>query len=211
MAEQSTIIKETRYNQLVLLLDKTLAHSRKSFNMEQAIQECYGHDIQMFDVHASSSEEEDEENVLVSAIHAMMDWVNDKVQKEMLEFFEQEGVEQKLNRIETIIAKLDANDQQQLQAEEDDRQNALLALEAVRLPKNVSPTDVMRYHAYQEKMKHLVALQNQVATEEMTLQKLLERKQKLESILEDGDENLHRVKQTLETSAAAMNDSDMQE
>jgi Nnf1 len=192
----------TRYRQLLLLLDKTLSHSRKAFDIEEAIQECYGNDSKMFEADDSSSSEE---NVLVSAIHAMIDVVHEKAKKETLEFLDKEGIEQKLTKIETIIAKLDSSDQETKRSEEADRQTTLAALNAARLPKGVLPSDMMRYEAYHERKKHLAALQDELAKEENATKELLDRKRKLKSIIEDGDHNLQRVKQTMEESAAALN------
>jgi hypothetical protein len=190
----------TRYSQLLLLLDKTLSHSRKAFDIEEAIQECYGNDAEMFEVGSTSSEE----NVLVTAISAMIDLVNEKAERETLEFLDKEGIEQKLAKIEAIVARLDSSDQERKREDVEDRQTALAALDAARLPKGVLPADMMRYESYQERKKHLAALQDELEKEESKTKELLDRKRKLESIVKDGDQNLQRLKQTMEESAAAL-------
>ena len=96
----------TRYNHLVKVIDKALLESRKGFDTEEAIKECYGDDASMF--HDGSSHEADNNsvNVLASAIDAMVDRVNEKVKKEMLEFLERERVPERLAKVEAIINQL---------------------------------------------------------------------------------------------------------
>ena len=200
--QQQQQAPETRYNQLLRILDASLSKSREAFNVEEAIKECYGDDASMFEVESSS-----EENFLASAINAVIGTVNETTKKEMLEYLEKEGIEQKLNKIEDIIAKLDRTDAGMKQQDADDRQAAQEALEAAMLPKGVSPSDVMRYHANHLLKEQLASLEKRLAEEEEATKEVQERKRKLESSVRDGDQKLQKVKQTMEKSAAIANDA----
>ncbi|CAB9517608.1 expressed unknown protein [Seminavis robusta] len=195
----TTTEEESRYNQLILLVDKALTHSRKDFDIDEAIKECYGEDASMFETKDSS-----EENFLVSAINAMIDDVNKKVKKGFLDYLEKEEMKQKLDKLEAIIAKLDQEDEQMKQADEQDRRTAQAALDATRLPKGVTPDGLMRYHIYNKKKEDLALMEKKLAEEEAAIEKLSGQIRNFESIEREGKENMEQLKQTLQREEQAV-------
>jgi len=175
--------------------------SRKQFNTEEAIQECYGEDASMF---AGGEGGEDGNNVLASAIDAMVDRINDKVKNKMVAFLEQEQVAEQLNRVEAIVKTLDDEDEEQKQMEAEDRQSAREALEVVKLPKNISPEDVIRYESYKLMEKERDALLDEIAKVEQATKRLNERIEDHETSVNQGVTSLQEVEAKLQESASLL-------
>jgi hypothetical protein len=208
----------TRYECLLTLIDKALGQSRKSFDTAQAVEDCYGEDASMFEpATASRGESKDENdttnsrrkseigssnvNLLISVIDNMVDRVNERVKEEMVQWLQDHKVGDKLTLIEMIVARLDEEDAEAAQAELDDRHSARLALEAVKLPKGVTPSDILRYHAFQVMEKERDALIHELNKVDVEIQALELQKSKTSSKVEDQIQQMERVDKELERVA----------
>jgi hypothetical protein len=209
----------TRYECLLTLIDKALGQSRKSFDTAQAVEDCYGEDATMFEpsaAAASRGESKDENdttnsrrkseigsnvNLLISVVDNMVDRVNERVKEEMVQWLQDNGVGDRLALIETIVARLDEEDAKAAQAELDDRHSARLALEAVKLPKGVTPSDILRYHAFQVMEKERDSLIDELNKVDLEIQALELRKSETSSKVEDQIQQMERVDKELERVA----------
>lgn len=191
-----------RYNRLVECLEHSLAASKRQFDTEEAIREVYGEDAKLFDDGSSENN-----NFLASAIDAMVDQVNNRVMKEMLEFFEKEKMKEHLDKIESIEIELDKEDEDAKRREAEDRQSARDALEAVRLPPDVTPEDVIRYQSYQLMLKEKQSLLEALAKVESDTKELDDRILLCGGEVEKGEKSLQKVAQDLKETAAMLKDS----
>lgn len=189
-----------RYNQLLNAIDKALSESRNAFSTGDAIEECYGEDASMFQDGGDGTKPHTN-NVLASAIDAMVDRVEEKLRGEILEFLERERVQERLARVESIIDELDKSDQEQKQADADDRQSVRDALNNVLLPKDVFPAGIIRYQAYKLMEKELHSLKVEIANVENETQHIDDRIRKHEGQVDQGNQSIRDLRQNLQTSA----------
>ena len=206
--------REARYQCLLKLIDKALSQSRQSFDVSKAVQECYGEDASIFeDVAVAAQEGKDDggaengghgnSNLLTNAIENMIDTVNDRVKEEIEQFLREHNVCENLTLVDSIIAQLDQQDAEQAQAEKEDRESALRAFEAVKLPKGVSPEDVLSYHKFELRRKERDALVDELAKVEAEIKKLEEQQAATESRTKESMLQMGKVEHELERSADA--------
>jgi len=169
--------------------------SRRKFNTEDAIKECHGDDASMFDDDAGGGQ-----SVLATAIDAMVDQVNDTVKSNIVTYLEQEGIQEKVENIEAIINRLDANDEKQRQADAEDRQSARDALASVRLPKDVLPSELIRYRSYKLMEKERDALLEEIAKVEEETNGLNERIASNEDVVNRGVQSMRAMEQQIQQS-----------
>ena len=190
-------VSSVRYGKLLKVLNTALLESRRKFNTEEAIKECYGDDASMFD---DSGDGSGGQSVLASAIDAMVDQVNEKVRNSIVGYLEQEGIEKKLASVETIINRLDANDDEQKQADAADRQSARDALASVRLPKDVLPAELMRYQSYKLMENERNALLEEIAKVEEETKVVNERIASHEDVVNQGVRSMQAMGQQIQQS-----------
>ena len=190
-------VSSVRYGKLLKVLNTALLESRRKFNTEEAIKECYGDDASMFD---DSGDGSGGQSVLASAIDAMVDQVNEKVRNGIVGYLEQEGIEKKLASVETIINRLDANDDEQKQADAADRQSARDALASVRLPKDVLPAELMRYQSYKLMENERNALLEEIAKVEEETKVVNERIASHEDVVNQGVRSMQAMGQQIQQS-----------
>ena len=188
-------LSSVRYDKLLKVLNTALVESRRKFNTEDAIKECYGDDASMFDDDAGGGQ-----SVLATAIDAMVDQVNDTVKRNIVTYLEQEGIQEKLANIEAIINRLDANDEKQRQADAEDRQSARDALASVRLPKDVLPSELIRYQSYKLMEKERDALLEEIAKVEEETNGLNERIASNEDVVNRGVQSMRAMEQQIQQS-----------
>ena len=188
-------VSSVRYEKLLKVLNTALVESRRKFNTEEAIEECYGDDASMFDDGAGGGQ-----SVLATAIDAMVDQVNENVKSNIVAYLEQEEIQEKLASVEAIINRLDANDEAQRQADEEDRQSARNALASVRLPKDVLPSDLIRYQSYKLMEKEREALLEEIAKVEEETKGLNERIAGHEDVVSRGVQSMQATEQQIQQS-----------
>lgn len=188
-------VSSVRYEKLLKVLNTALVESRRKFNTEEAIEECYGDDASMFDDDAGGGQ-----SVLATAIDAMVDQVNENVKSNIVAYLEQEEIQEKLASVEAIINRLDANDEAQRQADEEDRQSARNALASVRLPKDVLPNDLIRYRSYKLMEKEREALLEEIAKVEEETKGLNERIAGHEDVVSRGVQSMQATEQQIQQS-----------
>lgn len=188
-------VSSVRYEKLLKVLNTALVESRRKFNTEEAIEECYGDDASMFDDGAGGGQ-----SVLATAIDAMVDQVNENVKSNIVAYLEQEEIQEKLASVEAIINRLDANDEAQRQADEEDRQSARSALASVRLPKDVLPSDLIRYQSYKLMEKEREALLEEIAKVEEETKGLNERIAGHEDVVSRGVQSMQATEQQIQQS-----------
>ena len=203
--------RETRYECLLKLLDKALSQSKVSFDAEKAVQDCYGEDASIFEDVPSSAEETKDDNgnpngkkksnLLIDVIENMIDTVNERVKEEIEQFLKDNKVCENLTLVDSIIAQLDEQDAEQAEAEINDRESALRALDAVKLPKDVSPDDIVSYHKFEVRRKERDALAEELAKVEAEVKQLEEQQAHATSRAKDSVQQLGKVEQELERSA----------
>jgi len=188
-------LSSVRYDKLLKVLNTALMESRRKFNTEDAIKECHGDDASMFDDDAGGGQ-----SVLATAIDAMVDQVNDTVKSNIVTYLEQEGIQEKVENIEAIINRLDANDEKQRQADAEDRQSARDALASVRLPKDVLPSELIRYRSYKLMEKERDALLEEIAKVEEETNGLNERIASNEDVVNRGVQSMRAMEQQIQQS-----------
>jgi len=188
----ATASRLVRYSKLLKATQKTLDEGKRTFDVEKAIKDCYGEDADMF-----------REDELAHAIDAMIDEANGKIKKRMHQTYDEQRVEETLERVETIIHRLDAEDARRGEAEEQDRDTAKAALEDVRLPADVTPRDVMKYHAYRRMQQERDVLLAELEALEDETKQLEEQTRSSAQRMQQTAEAMQEVGKELETTANA--------
>jgi hypothetical protein len=162
----SSAADSERYQALLQVMDKALVESKRKFDTNKAIKDCYGEDASIFGG----------EEMLAKVVDGMVDRVNYKAKDDMQVTLEKENVKQTLIVAEQLMAKFQKIEQDAKVADEKDRQSALDALNHCKLPEGVSPQDVVSYRAYQimqQEKETLVAELAKVQGETKEMEELL--------------------------------------
>mmetsp|Transcript_22981 Transcript_22981/g.65124 ORF Transcript_22981/g.65124 Transcript_22981/m.65124 type:complete len:211 (-) Transcript_22981:113-745(-) len=188
-AENNKKQHHIRYDTLLKLTQKTLSESKNAFDIPHAIETCYGEDADVFG-----------EDMLVRVIESMIDEANGKIDDHMRQKFAECDVRNKLAQFEDIVHALVQEDEAKEQAEENDRDSAKTALQDVRLPKDVTPQDVMKYYAYQAMKEERDALV-------IELRKLEEFNADVQAQTEAKQEAIARATETIAASGKELESS----
>jgi hypothetical protein len=191
-----------RYQRLLEVMDKAMTFSKSQFDVGKAVKECYGDDASIFaqsDSNNGSSGSGD--NMLQAVLDNLLSSVQDQVAEEMRQHFKELNVAEKLLKLEKIIQKLEQEDVQRRQAEDDDKQSARQALEQVRLPKGLSPTDIVNYQAFQTMKKEKDAMVEEIAIVEREIEQLNADKEKRSLQMEERMSVMKEAGRELEKSA----------
>jgi hypothetical protein len=188
--EATTAQSSVRYECFLTLLNKALSESRKSFDTAKAVKDCYGEDASMFD-----------DNMLVTVIDGMIDKVNDRVKEEMLQILQEKNVRVTLQNLEGILAQLDEAEKAVKQAEQEDQQSARDALETVRLPKDVTPQNVLSYHAFEVMQKERDDLIEELEKVQAETKELEQQQANAKAVVQERVQKIETVAKELERSA----------
>jgi hypothetical protein len=205
MAESSSsspASQSIRYQRLLEVMDKAMNFSKSQFDVDKAVKECYGDDASIFaqsDSNNGSSGSGD--NMLQAVLDDLLSSVQDQVAEEMRQHFRELNVADKLLKLEKIIQKLEQEDIQQKQAEDDDKQSARQALEQVRLPKGLTPTDIVNFQAFQTMKKEKDAMLEEIATVEREIEQLNADKEERSRQMEERMSVMKEAGRELEKSA----------
>lgn len=153
-----------RYERLLQVIAKALKQSRSQFDINKAIQECYGEDANIF--------QGDNGSVLQALLESVLDKTNETVQEDMLVAMRENMVESKLLRLEKIIKQLEAQANQKQQAEENDKATAKQALDEAKLPDGLQPSDIITYRAYQKMLEEKEAMMREIEQVERQVEQL---------------------------------------
>lgn len=171
-----------RYQKLQSVIDKALSEARKSFDTSQAIDECYGDDAAIFG-----------KSTLTTLLDSLVDRINTDAKEESLKYMQEQGVEEKLKHVESIIATLENLQQRKEQAEAKDVQAATDALTKAKLPKNMSPDDIVSHQAFLIMEKERNALQEEIAAIQAETKLMEEQINKAQANIQQG---LSKVEET---------------
>jgi hypothetical protein len=203
MAESSLPASQSiRYQRLLEVMDKAMTFSKSQFDVDKAVKECYGDDASIFaqsDSNNGSSGSGD--NMLQAVLDDLLSSVQDQVAEEMRQHFKELNVAEKLLKLEKIIQKFEQEDIKQRQAEDDDKQSARQALEQVRLPKGLTPTDIVNFQAFQAMKKEKEAMLEEIATVELEIEQLNADKEERSRQMEERMSVMKEAGRELEKSA----------
>lgn len=181
-----------RYQKLLQVIDKALQESRKSFDTEAAIQECYGDDASIFGA-----------ATLAQLLDSLVDRVNDKAKQDIVDTMEKEQVESKLLHVERIMKKLEKMRDDKQAAESMDIQSASNALEKARLPEGIRPADIVSHRAYTIMKKERDGLAEEIASIEEETKLMREQIAQAESKVKQGLQNVEETGDKLGRTADA--------
>lgn len=181
-----------RYDCLLNLIDKALTKSRQAINTSAAVKECYGDDASMLGEDA---------NMLGGVVDSMLDKVTESVKESMNDYLGKENIRDRLEDVEKVVVRLEEEVLQQTEAEQLDSETARKALEMVKLPQNVMPNDVMRFHAYEVMQQEKAALQEQLEQVERETRELEEQQEEVKTQVEKQIQQIGKVTKELERSA----------
>ena len=189
MATTTTYEEKSRYDRLMKLVDMGFQKSRQGLDTASLVEESYGQD-------AYGSTE-----LLYGVVNSMLDKVDETAKRELKEFLDQQGIPNRLERVEAIVNKLVQQELAVAQDEKEDAESSQEMLGQALLPPGISLEDVLLYNAYQSQME-------QKKTLEETLQSVKEENQALEqeiaatqTTIGDHVQELQKVARTLEKSA----------
>jgi preprotein translocase subunit SecD len=202
MTEPSSPASQSiRYQRLLEVMDKVMTFSKSQFDVDKAVKECYGDDASIFAQSDSNNGSSGSDNMLQAVLDDLLSSAQDQVAEEMRKQLKELNVEDKLLKLEKIIQQLEQEEIQQRQAEDDDKQSARQALEQVRLPKGLSPTDIVNYQAFQTMKKEKDAMLEEIATVEREIEQLNAKKEERSRQMEERMSVMKTAGRELEKSA----------
>ena len=173
-----------RYDHLIRIIEKGLQESSKCIDAKQAVLECYGDDISMF-------EGGDGIDMLSNLIKDILEKINDTfLQSELPLILREQKVQQQLDILDRVIQEFDAKQKAIHDKEHQDIQSAREAVESVQfIPHGIDISQVKTYHTYQKKT-HM--------RDDLLLQ--IERAQKeRETLLHDIDQEKNKIQGFVES------------
>eukprot|EP00980_Cylindrotheca_fusiformis_P001959 scaffold443_cov125-Cylindrotheca_fusiformis.AAC.8 len=180
-----------RYELLTRLIDMSLKKSRKALNVEQLVQETYGEDASVYGGN----------DMLHGIVHNMLDKMDETTKKQMDDYLKEQLVQERLERIEHVIAQIEDEEQRQQEEEEKDYESAHQALDQTLLPPTVSLEDVLVYAAYQKQLEQKENMTNALHKLEEEIQELEEEHKHTQQQVLENAKTLQDVAKTLEQSA----------
>ena len=159
----------SRYCNLLRLIEKTLANSKSTIDLETTIKECYGDDVSIF------GDDDGSNAVLQNLLSSMLDRVNYSVLNEMKEqVLEENNVGPKLQKLELIVSNIERERTRKDEADEKAKQSARQALEQVEtfIPKNMKPEDLFRMEQYRHLQGERDNVLQQITEIEQDIQQL---------------------------------------
>jgi Nnf1 len=154
MVNSSTSV---RYQRLLEVLDLALTKSRSQFDVEQAVRQCYG---------------DGDNEVFYTMLEGILDHLHTEVTADMMSFLREKGVEEKLLKLEAVIAKLDRDAAAKKQVAAKDKESAVAALQNAKLPANITPQDLVQYRTYQRMLQEKKLVQDEIDALEKELAEL---------------------------------------
>ena len=182
-----------RYEILQKLLDKALIRSRQSIDVSSTVTDIYAEDATMF--------QGEDENMLSSIFETMLDKVNARVKEEMIQVLKEEDVENRLSKLEAIVQRLAHEEREQREAEQFDSDSARKAFEEVKLPQDVTPRDLLSYHAYVVMQEERNSLRHQLEVVEGVIKGLRENQEHTNAEAEANVRSVQKAAKELERSA----------
>jgi hypothetical protein len=168
MTESSSASQSIRYQRLLEVMDKAMACSKSQFDVDKAVNDCYGDDASIF----AKGDANGGDNMLQAVLDNLLSSVQDQVTEEMRQHFQELKVEGKLLKLEKIIQKLEQEEIQKRQAEEENKQSAEQVLDDLRLFKGISPTDIVNYQDFQKMKEERDAMVEEIASVEREIEQL---------------------------------------
>lgn len=197
-AMAATTTSCVRYQRLIQVMQKVMTESRSQFDVNKAIQECYGEDASIFEQENNSNSNS---NVLLSVMESMLDSVNDSVTDSMLQFLKENQVEAKLTKLEKILKKLEAQDTKKRAADAQDKESARLACEEAKLPEGLEPSDLIAYQAYQKILAEKQAMLDELSGVEQEIEQLEAQKGEMSKNVNSQIQAMEYAGKELEKSA----------
>jgi chromosome segregation ATPase len=187
----STDTSVKKHQLLLKLIDNGMRRSRKALDSSQLVQESYGDDASVFGG----------TQMLVGVMDSMLDKVHEQVQQEMSEYIQQEHVKERLEKIESIMHKLEGQEAAQAAAERQDRTSAYEALDATLLPPGVSLEDVLAHQKYEKNKQQRTALEEEWNAVQEEIATLEREEAETQASVQQNLEQMQQVAKELERSA----------
>lgn len=150
MVATNTITTATSvgYQRLLAVLELALKKARNALDVEQAVQQCYG----------------DEDNeVFCTLLEGILDKLHSTVTTDMMSFFREKQVEEKLLKLEAVIAKLDRDAAIKKQKAANDKASTVSTLQRAKLPTHITSEDLVQHQTYQRILQENAAIRNEIA------------------------------------------------
>ena len=145
-----------RFPLLLRAIDKTLSESRAQVDSREAVRGVYGEDASIFGG----------EDILEKVLDGMMDNLQKQVKDDMQRAMVDLDVEERLMIVETILQRFEQEALDEREADRRDKESARDALMQVRLPKGVTPLDLVQYHAMQVMQEQRQSMQERLSNVE---------------------------------------------
>jgi hypothetical protein len=175
-----------RFQRLVQSIHSALDASSKHFDVEEAVRLCY---------------DEGENEIFHSLFTSMLSRLQSDVSADMMKVLQGHDVKEKLALLEAIISQMDRNATAKRKADIDGRVQTERALQAMKLPVNVTAKDFVRFQTHQRMLKEKEAIREKVLAIETEIADLASAKtchaECVDSILSD----INAFKGDLEKSA----------
>lgn len=183
---------QRRYDLLMKLIETGMIRSRQSLHSTDLVNASYGEDAAV--VFGGTE-------MLAGTMDDMLDKMHEQVLKQDLPvYLEEQQIETLLDRVDRIVETLDREEAAQAQAEREDQESAIRAMDASLLPAGVTLDNVVDYHNYQRAL----AQKEQMAN---ALQQVQDEIAALEKEQEEIKDHVDSKQQMLARTATVLNRS----
>jgi hypothetical protein len=179
-----------RYDRFLSVFQKALAKAKSKVDIDKVIAQVYGDDASIFADHQ-----------LHSLVENLLDTLNEQVESDMMQYFEEHQVEQKLLVVERLLKNLKAQDAAQSKAFHTDKESTQKALNAVKLPDGLRPMDAVNYQRYQAMLADQKQLQKDMTAAQDEIEQLEQKQADAQAQVSQKASQIQEVGSVMEACA----------
>ena len=164
---------------------------KKSLDTPQLVQDSYGEDASVFGG----------SDMLVDVMDGMIDKIQRTVKDDLTDYLQEQDVSSRLNKVDSIVAKLVESEAKLARADAEDRDSAKEALDETLLPEGVTLEDVLAFRNYERQKNLRDRLLEQLSKVKEEVAELEREQQETQDSVLEYNQHLQEVARELERSA----------
>ena len=184
-------MSDSRYQHLLTLIENGMQRVKKSLDTPQLVQDSYGEDASVFGG----------SDMLVDVMDGMIDKIQRTVKDDLTDYLQEQDVSSRLNKVDSIVAKLVESEAKLARADAEDRDSAKEALDETLLPEGVTLEDVLAFRNYERQKNLRDRLLEQLSKVKEEVAELEREQQETQDSVLEYNQHLQEVARELERSA----------
>lgn len=192
-----------RYQRLLECIPIALDKCHGKIDVEHAIQICYGSSSTTTSNKNDSTASTSDNDIFCTMLrdNILQQQFHTEVINDVVTYLQNQNVQEKLYRLETIIKKVDSDISKKENEDRKDKASTLMALQKSKSGGKISPTDILQYQSYQHLLKKKGQIQQDIERLEQTIQSMQDQLRLEHRGSDENIQNLKTMQVELEQSA----------